>query len=59
MYGRILSDTESDTEYAILNENVRYKKENESVYKYLSVSRAERDRKSGRLIPDDNGLLYT
>lgn len=49
MYGRILSDTESDAEYAILNENVRYERENGELYKYLSVVRTETDKKSGRL----------
>ncbi len=49
MYGRILSDTESDTKYSILNENVRYKRENGELYKYFSVSRTSTDKKSGRL----------
>ncbi len=49
MYGRILSDTESDTTYSILNENVRYKRENGELYKYFSVSRTSTDKKSGRL----------
>ncbi len=49
MYGRILSDTESDTEYEILNENVRYERENGKLYKYLSVARTETDKKNGGL----------
>lgn len=49
MYGRILSDTESDQEYEIINENVRYQRENGRAYKYLSVFRRERDRTSGRI----------
>lgn len=44
MYGRILSDKESNVDYKIINEDFKYIKENEKIYECVAVTRLEIDK---------------
>lgn len=50
MYGSILSDKESDVDYEIENEDLKYIKENEKIYECVSVVRKEIDKKTKQIL---------
>lgn len=50
MYGRILSNKESLVEYSLLNENLRYIKENGKIYECVSIVRVEMDLNTKKIV---------
>ena len=50
MYGRILSDKESNVKYKIINEEFKYIKKNEKVYECVDVTRLELDKNTNEEI---------
>lgn len=50
MYGSILSNEKSLVEYKITNENIKYIKENEKIFEYVSIVRTEIDKKTKQAI---------
>ena len=44
MYGKILSNKESDVAYVISNENLRYVRQNNKIYEIVDIVRAEIDK---------------
>ena len=50
MYGKILSNSESNVDYKIVNGNLKYVKENENIYECVEVIRVEIDKKTRKEI---------
>lgn len=50
MYGKILSNKESNIEYKISNENLKYFKENDKIYESVDVIKNKIDKKTGKNI---------
>jgi len=46
MYGKILSDKETDDKYSIINDNFKYIKKNNKIYESISVIRLKKDKKN-------------
>jgi vancomycin resistance protein VanW len=53
MYGSILTDKESDVDYEIENEDLKYIKENEKIYECVSIVRKEIDKKTKQILKKD------
>ena len=50
MYGKILSNSESNVDYKIVNGNLKYVKENGNIYECVEVIRVEIDKKTRKEI---------
>ena len=50
MYGKILSNSESNVDYKIVNGKLKYVKENENIYECVEVIRVEIDKKTRKKI---------
>lgn len=50
MYGKILSDKESSVNYSIINEDLKYIKENEKIYQCVSIIRIEKNKNTKEVI---------
>lgn len=50
MYGKILSNEKSSVDYEIVNENLRYVRENEKIYECVEVVRIEIDKESKKVV---------
>ena len=50
MYGKILSNSESNVDYKIVNGNLKYVKENENIYECVEVIRVEIGKKTRKEI---------
>ena len=57
MYGKILSNKESDVAYVISNENLRYVRQNNKIYEIVDIVRAEIDKKTNMQIKKEK--LYS
>ena len=57
MYGKILSNKESDVAYVISNENLRYVRQNNKIYEIVDIVRAEIDKNTNMQIKKEK--LYS
>lgn len=57
MYGKILSNSESNVDYKIVNGKLKYVKENENIYECVEVIRVEIDKKTRKKSEKRNYMM--